>query len=65
MRVTEARIPLKKLLQQEILSDPLINVDETTVQVLREPAASPNSKSYMWVFHGGTPGAPFFYLHYH
>lgn len=65
MRVAEACSPLKKLLQQEILSGPLINADETTVQVLREPGAPPTSKSYMWVFRGGDPDAPSFYFHYH
>lgn len=65
MQVAEACIPLKNLLQQDILSGPLINADETTVQVLREPGRSPTSTSYMWVFRGGDPGAPSFYFHYH
>ncbi len=65
MRVAEACIPLKNLLRQEILSGPLINADETTVQVLKEPGRSANSKSYMWVFRGGSTHAPSFYFHYH
>lgn len=65
MRVAEACIPLKNLLRQEILSGPLINADETTVQVLKEPGTPANSKSYMWVFRGGSIRAPSLYFHYH
>ena len=64
MKVADACIPLKNLLKQEILSGPLINADETTVQVLREPGRKPTSKSYMWAFRGGDPRAPSFYFHY-
>ncbi|WP_163341003.1 IS66 family transposase [Desulfopila sp. IMCC35008] len=65
MRVAEACIPLKALLRQEILSGPLINADETTVQVLKEPGKPANSTSYMWVFRGGPVRAPSFYFQYH
>jgi transposase len=47
---------LVELLRQVILSGPLINVDETTFQVLCEPDRQVDSKSYMWVFRGGPPG---------
>ena len=65
MKVAEACEPIKKLLHQVILSGPLINANETTVQVLKEPCKAANSKSYMWVFRGGDPRAPSFYFHYH
>jgi transposase len=65
MKVAEFLLPMKNLLRQDILSGPLINVDETTVQVLKEPGREPTSKSYMWVFRGGNPRAPSFYFHYH
>lgn len=65
MKVAGACFPLKNLLRQEILSGPLINADETTVQVLHEPGTPPTSKSYMWVFRGGETRAPSFYFHYH
>lgn len=65
IKVAQACMPLKKLLQQEILSGPLINADETTVQVLNEPGKPATSKSYMWVFRGGDPSAPSLYFHYH
>ena len=65
MKVAEACKPLKVLLQKEILSGPLINADETTVQVLKEPGSLPTSKSYMWIFRGGNPRAASLYFHYH
>ena len=37
------------LMIEEIRSGPLIQMDETTVQVLHEPDRPPESKSYMWV----------------
>ncbi|HQP30394.1 MAG TPA: IS66 family transposase, partial [Deltaproteobacteria bacterium] len=57
--------PLLDLLRAEILSGPLINVDETTVQVLGEPNRANTSKSYMWVFRGGPPGKPALVYQYH
>ncbi|MFH2044119.1 MAG: IS66 family transposase [Pseudomonadota bacterium] len=57
--------PLAELLEQQIRSGPLINIDETTVQVLNEPGRSNTSKSYMWVFRGGPPDAPVLMYQYH
>jgi transposase len=48
--------PIYKLLKQYILSGPLINGDETKVQVLKEPGRENKSLSWMWVFLGGPPG---------
>ena len=50
--------PLIDLLQQEIRSGPLINVDETTLQVLKEPGRRNTSKSYMWLYRGGPIDQP-------
>ena len=49
---------LIELLWQEIRSGPLVNIDETHVQVLNEPGRSNTSKSYMWVFRGGDVERP-------
>lgn len=65
MKAAEACQPLLDLLQNDILSGPLINMDETTVQVLKEPGRSPTSKSYMWIFRGGDLDRPSFLYHYH
>ena len=37
------------LLEEWVLKSPLLNIDETTVQVLNEIGKSVQSKSYMWV----------------
>jgi len=50
--------PLIDLLQLEIRGGPLINVDETTLQVLKEPGRRNTSKSYMWLYRGGPPEKP-------
>ncbi len=49
---------LIELLRSEILSGPLINIDETPFQVLREPGRRFDRKSYMWVIRGGTLDKP-------
>jgi transposase len=50
--------PLKAMLWAHLHSGPLINVDETTFQVMKESGRTNVSKSYMWVFKGGPPGRP-------
>jgi len=50
--------PLLDLMWREIRSGPVINMDETPVQVLKEPGRSNTGKSYMWVFRGGDPEHP-------
>ena len=49
---------LLMMLKKEVIAGKLINIDETPVQVLNEPGKSNQSKSYMWIFRGGTPEAP-------
>lgn len=48
--------PIYELLKTHIKSGPLINADETRVQVLKEPGRKAQDKSWMWVFSGGPPG---------
>ena len=43
-------IPLSELLRKDLLAQPSIHVDETPVQVLKEPGRKAKTKSYMWVF---------------
>lgn len=50
--------PLMDLLYRELQSGPLINIDETPLQVLNEPGRANTTKSYMWVFRGGPPDKP-------
>lgn len=57
--------PVIDLLQQEIHSGPLINIDESPLQVLKEPGRSNTTKSFMWVFCGGPPTQPVVLYQYH
>ncbi len=50
--------PVMDLLYKQLHAGPLINVDETPVQVLKEPGRANTTKSYMWVFRGGPPEKP-------
>jgi len=50
--------PVMDLLYKKLHSGPLINVDETPVQVLNEPGRENTTKSYMWLFRGGPPEKP-------
>jgi len=56
--------PLIELLRDEIRSGPIINMDETTVQVLNEPGRENTTKSYMWIARGGPPEKPAVLFHY-
>ena len=53
LRAAKACEPLIELLYQEVRAGPIINLDETTVQVMKEPGRKDTSKSYMWVARGG------------
>ena len=50
--------PLINLMRDRLLAYDYVQMDETTVQVLKEPGKSPQSKSYIWVQRGGPPDAP-------
>lgn len=65
MKAAEACSPLLAILHEQIRSGPLINIDETTVQVLNEPGRAPTTKSYMWIFRGGPPDKPALVYQYH
>jgi transposase len=56
--VAEGCAPVMDLLYKELHAGPLINIDETPVQVLGEPDRANTTKSYMWVFRGGPPDKP-------
>lgn len=58
IKVVERCGPLIEMLNEEIRSGPLINIDETTVQVMKEEGRSNTTKSYMWIFRGGEPEKP-------
>lgn len=55
---TKVLQPLANLARDTLLDSSVIHMDETTVQVLKEPGKAAQSKSYMWVARGGPPGQP-------
>ena len=58
--------PLINLMRDQLLAGPLIQMDETRVQVLKEPEDRPaQSPSWMWVSRGGPPGHPLILYDYH
>ena len=50
--------PLLKLLLERLRSGPKLQIDETTVQVLKEPDRDNTTVSYVWVARGGPPETP-------
>ena len=50
--------PLINLLREHLLANDILQMDETTVQVLNEENRAVSPKSYMWVQRGGPPGEP-------
>ena len=65
IQVADRCQPLIPLLRQEIRSGPLINADETTLQVMKEPGRKNTTKSYAWIFRGGTEDNPAVIFEYH
>lgn len=65
MQAAAACQPLLNLLQDTILESSYVNIDETTVQVLKEPGRDPTQKSYMWLFRRGDPDKPVLVYQYH
>lgn len=56
--------PLLNMMEDRLLDYPVVQCDETTMQVLNEPDKKAQSKSYMWVRVGGPPTQPIRLLHY-
>jgi transposase len=56
--------PLINLLNDKLLSYPVMHCDETRVQVLNEDGKPVTSHSYMWVRVGGPPTQPIRLFHY-
>lgn len=65
IKCAELLKPLITLLQDYIINYDIAYADETTVQVLKEPNKSVQSKKYMWLFAGGEPDKFAYYYQYH
>ena len=64
IRVGHLVQPLINLMQDQLLSHDIIQMDETTVQVLKETGKRAQSKSYLWLQRGGPPEQPVVLYHY-
>jgi transposase len=59
IKLTDILTPLYNLLQDDLMAGGILQMDETTIQVLKEPGRSAPTKSYMWVrARDGTTGPP-------
>ena len=56
--------PLINLLEEALLNYPVLQMDETRIQVLKEPERPAESQSYIWVRRGGPPTQPVVLFHY-
>ncbi|WP_425436722.1 IS66 family transposase [Paenibacillus donghaensis] len=50
--------PVFGILKLHLLEQDILHADETTLQVLREPGKSAESKSYVWLYRTGSSGPP-------
>jgi transposase len=64
IQVAERLERLLYLLHQEIKLRPLIHIDETTLQVLKEAGRKATSKSYLWALRSGASKHPLVYFTY-
>ena len=64
MTTYEKTKSLMELMWDDLLSYPLIGIDETRVQVLKEPGRKNTSLSYMWVFRGEGRSSPLLLFRY-
>jgi len=64
IQAADACEPILSLMHQELLSGPVINMDETPVQVLGEEGRLNTTKSYMWAFRGGGLDEPVLIFRY-
>jgi transposase len=64
IELAEKLAPIAAGIQRELYRGPVLRIDETRLQVLREPGRANTAKSFMWVFCGGPPGRPVVVFHY-
>jgi transposase len=58
IKLGELIVPLMNLLHETQVSYDVLQMDETTVQVLKEDGRTAQTKSRMWVRRGGSPKTP-------
>jgi transposase len=58
IKVAGACAPLMRAMEGRLRAGPVLQIDETTVQVLGEEGRADTTKSFMWVARGGPVDAP-------
>ncbi|MEE8326009.1 MAG: IS66 family transposase [candidate division NC10 bacterium] len=64
IKVAVACAPVMRAMEGRLRAGPVLQIDETTVQVLGEQGRADTSKSYMWVARGGPVDSPVIIYHY-
>ena len=64
VRAGELVVPLVNVLRDELIERPYLLMDETTVQVLKEPGKTPQSKSQLWALMSAGPEPPIVVFEY-
>ncbi len=57
--------PLMEIFLEQIRAGPVVQMDETRVQVMKEVGRADTSQSFMWVLRGGPPGKPVLVYRFH
>jgi transposase len=56
--------PIMAGIKRELYGGPVLRIDETRLQVLREPGRENTAQSFMWVYCGGPPNRPVVWFQY-
>jgi len=65
MQVARQCDPLIEGFLDDIRAGPVVQMDETPLQVMKELGRADTTKSYMWVLRGGPPQTPLIVYRYH
>jgi transposase len=57
--------PLIEIFLEQIRAGPVVQMDETRVQVMKELGRADTTQSFMWVIRGGLPAKPVILFRYH
>jgi transposase len=65
IRIAQALSPLIDCIKRDVRGSPVLRMDETVVQVLKEDGRPPSAQSRMWVAMGYRDERPIIYFAYH
>lgn len=64
VQLHERLTPLMRALKESLYGARVIRIDETRLQVLKEPGRENTQQSWMWVYRGGPPDQPVVWFQY-